>query len=324
MAVGIMAGSSAGIAAAATPANTLNLKVLVIGGVGGALNDPTTAAWDAALTQEGVPYTEVDASGTLGSETVGLPPLSSGTTGNYNGVVIADSPANFAAAALAPLFAYEAQFGVNQVDGYTAPFYGETIVAGGVLDGSIGTLSAAGMAALPSLAGPILFDTGTYGYSATVNAGAPFTPWLMCPSATVSSTASTALTPYDTTPVLPASCPSGDVLAGVYQHPSTDPQADVSELELNFDYNAKSIQWQLLAPGLINWVTQGTHLGLDRNYVEMDIDDTFTPDNAWSIAVHDNDYSDADSLRMDRQRRDHVGALVQPGPGERPGRPASW
>ena len=38
MAVGIMAGSSAGIAAAATPANTLNLKVLVIGGVGGALS----------------------------------------------------------------------------------------------------------------------------------------------------------------------------------------------------------------------------------------------------------------------------------------------
>ena len=154
MAVGIMAGSSAGIASAATTTNTLNLKVLVVGGVGGAANDPTTAAWDAALTQEGVPYTEVDASGTSGAETVSLPTLSSGATGNYNGVIIAGSPANFSAAALAPLFAYEAQFGVNQVDGYTAPFYGETIVAGGTLDGSIGTLSAAGMAALPSLAGP--------------------------------------------------------------------------------------------------------------------------------------------------------------------------
>ena len=89
------------------------------------------------------------------------------------------------------------------------------------------------------------------------------------------------------------------MLAGVYQHPSTDPQANVAELELNFDYNATQLQWQLLAPGLINWVTQDTHLGLDRNYVEMDIDDTFTPDNAWSTTVHDNDYSDADSLRMD-------------------------
>jgi hypothetical protein len=73
----------------------------------------------------------------------------------------------------------------------------------------------------------------------------------------------------------------------------------VSELALNFDYNATDLQWELLAPGLINWVTNDTHLGIDRNYVEMDIDDTFTPDNAWSSAVHDNDYSDADSQRMD-------------------------
>ncbi len=43
---------------------------------------------------------------------------------------------------------------------------------------------------------PILFDTGTYGYSATVNAAVyPFTPWLMCPSATVPAAASTALDP---------------------------------------------------------------------------------------------------------------------------------
>ena len=92
---------------------------------------------------------------------------------------------------------------------------------------------------------------------------------------------------------------AGHVLAGVYQHPATDPQANVSELELGFDYNASQLQWLLLAPGLINWVTQNTHLGMDRNYIEMDIDDTFTPDNAWSVAVHDNDYSDADSQRMD-------------------------
>ena len=75
----------------------------------------------------------------------------------------------------------------------------------------------------------------------------------------------------------------------------------MAELSLYFDYNSTQLQWLLLAPGLINWVTQGTHLGLDRNYVEMDIDDTFTPDNAWSTTVHDNDYSDADSQRMDAQ-----------------------
>ncbi len=220
-----------------------------------------------------MPYTEVTASGTTPNETVSLPTLSSGNVGNYNGVVIADSPADYAAGALTALDSYESTFGVRQIDGYTAPYLGETLVSGGVLDGTTGQLTAAGLAALPELAGPIPFDTGTYGYPASVNAGAPFTPWL------------------DNT--------AGNTLAGVYQHPSTDPQAGVSELELNFDYNASQLQWLLLAPGLINWVTQDTHLGLDRNYVEMDIDDTFTPDNAWSVAVHDNDYSDADSQRMD-------------------------
>jgi hypothetical protein len=71
-------------------------------------------------------------------------------------------------------------------------------------------------------------------------------------------------------------------MAGVYQHPSGDPQAGVAELALNFDYNASQLQWLLLAPGLINWVTQDTHLGLYRNYFGQDIDDNFIADNEWS------------------------------------------
>ncbi|HEY1671494.1 MAG TPA: putative Ig domain-containing protein [Streptosporangiaceae bacterium] len=75
-------------------------------------------------------------------------------------------------------------------------------------------------------------------------------------------------------------------MAGIYQHPtdstSNDPQAGVSELALNFNYNASQLQWLVLAPELINWVTQDTHLGLFRNYFGQDIDDVFIPDNEWS------------------------------------------
>src|ERR1019366_320689 len=42
------------------------------------------------------------------------------------------------------------------------------------------------------------------------------------------------------------------------------------------------LQWLLLAPGLINWVTQDTHLGLYRNYFGQDVDDNFISDNEWS------------------------------------------
>ncbi len=260
-------------AVAATTAPELTLNVLL---VGTGSTDPTTAAWASALANEGVAYTEATATGTYGAETVTLPALTTGSVGNFDAVVIADSPAGFASGQLTSLFSYESTYQVRQIDGYTAPYTGigeNDSSTTAVLDGTNGTLTAAGLAGLPALAGTVPFSTGTNGYPATAETGAPFTSWM---------TSST-----------------GSVLAGVYQHPATDPQAGVSELALNFDYNATDLQWELLAPGLINWVTNDTHLGLDRNYVEMDIDDTFTPDNAWSTTVHDNDYSDADSQRMD-------------------------
>ena len=248
-----MGGPAAPASAAGPP--TVNLKILLIG-EGSA--DPTTAAWQAALTSEGVPYTLVTASGSAPNETVSLPALSSGGTGNFNGVVIADSPADYAAGQLAALDSYESSFGVRQVDGYMfpSPALGVTDVTGGPLDGTTGTLTQAGLTAFPELKGPVPFDVGSYGYGATVDAGAPYTPFL--------------------------ADAAGHVMAGVYQHPDSDPQAGVAELALNFDYNTSQTQWLLLAPALINWVTQDTHLGLYRNYFGQDIDDVFIADNEWS------------------------------------------
>ena len=257
---GLAATAGAGAAAADTTPQTLNLKVLLIGE---GSTDPTTAAWASALSNEGVAFDEVTATGAVGSEQVSLPALSSGSTGNYNGVVIADSPTDYAAGQLSTLDTYESTFGVRQVDGYMFPnpnlgvtFSGTS----GALDGTTDTLTAAGLAAFPELKGPIPFDTGSFGYGATVNPGAPYTPFL-------TNTA-------------------GQAMAGVYQHPtdatSNDPQAGVSELALNFNYNASQLQWLLLAPELINWVTQDTHLGLFRNYFGQDIDDLFIADNEWS------------------------------------------
>ena len=279
-----MAGlTAAGAAASAATPPTLDLKVLLIGegtsANGENSTDVTTAAWESALTNEGVPYTEVDAIGSAPDETVTLPTLSSGGTGYYNAVVIADSPTDYAAGQLSALDTYESTFGVRQVDGYMFPnpALGVTYETGaGPLDGTTATLTSAGLAAFPELKGPVTFSTGTYGYPAAVNSGAPYTPLLE------NSTAG--------------------VLAGVYQHPTdaspADPQAGVSELALYFNYNANQNQWLELAPGLISWVTQDTYLGYYRNYVEMDIDDTFTPDDAWDTTDHTIDYADADSLRM--------------------------
>ncbi|HEY0805729.1 MAG TPA: putative Ig domain-containing protein, partial [Pseudonocardiaceae bacterium] len=239
---------------AATP-QRLDLSVLLIGT---GSSDPTTAAWQSALSSEGVAFTTATATGAAGSQTVSLPTLSTGDAGNFNGVVLADSPTNFAAGALNPLYDYESAFGVRQVDGYMfpSPSLGLTNGNGTPLDSTTAHLTPAGLAALPELKGPIPLDTGTFGYPASAVAGAPFTPWL--------------------------ANAAGNVLAGVYQHPSADRQANVSELTLTFDYNANQTQWLLLAPGLINWVTKDLHLGLYRNYFGEDVDDVFIADNEWS------------------------------------------
>jgi hypothetical protein len=259
--------AAAGPAAAATP-NTLDLKILLIG-TGSA--DPTTGAWEAGLADEGVPFTEVtaDTGGGSGGYTVTLPSLSSGTTGNFNGVVIADDPAAFASGQLSNLYSYESTFGVRQLDGYAfpTPTTGQTLMDSGALDGTTGTLTAAGQTAFPELNGPVPFDTGTFGFGSTAPTGGPFTPLIT-----------------DTFPATDTTPAQTLAVAGIYQHPTTgaDPQAGVSELALNFNYNANQLQWLLLAPGLINWVTQDTHLGLYRSYFGQDIDDNFIADNEWS------------------------------------------
>src|ERR1035441_6848938 len=104
------------VGAAAPP--TLNLNVLLIGT---GSSDPTTAAWQSALSSEGVAYTSVTASGSYGAETVTLPALTTGSVGNFNGVVLADSPTAFAAGQLSALFSYESSYGVRQIDGYMYP-----------------------------------------------------------------------------------------------------------------------------------------------------------------------------------------------------------
>jgi hypothetical protein len=242
-------------ASAAPPA--VQLRVLL---VGSGPTDATTSAWVHTLMSEGVPFTEVDTVGDLGAETVTLPALTSGATGLFNAVVLADSPFWFAAGQLDSLYAYEAAYGIRQVDGYIWPAgLGLTDVTAGPLDGITAQLTAAGLANLPSLKGPVPFSAGTYGYPSRVQSGAPFTPWLLDSS--------------------------GNVLAGVYQHPATDQQANVAELALTFDYSQYHLQWQLLAPGLIDWVTGGVHLGLYRNYFGEEVDDLFLSDNSWDSAL---------------------------------------
>ena len=242
----------------ATSSVRRDLRVLLIGGGSG---DPTTAAWQSRLGSEGVAYTLATASGSYGAETVSLPALTDPADPNhglFNGVVLADAPAALAAGQLAGVESYETTFGVRQLDGYAYPnpALGETAVTGGDQSGIVPTLTPSGLAAFPALKGPVQFDAGTYGYPSA--AGANFTSYL--------------------------NNSSGQTMMGVYSHPvsTSDPQSGVAELILNFNYGPTFLQWLILSPGLIDWVTRSTHLGLYRNYFGEEVDDVFVNDNSWS------------------------------------------
>jgi len=60
--------------------------------------------------------------------------------------------------------------------------------------------------------------------------------------------------------------------------PNGDAQSGVTELTLNFDYLATSLEWLLLSPGSSTGDAEHTR-GLYRNYFGQDIDDNFIADN---------------------------------------------
>ncbi len=273
------------VVAASAPAHAqgtpqLDLKVLLIGA---SSSDPVTLAWENQLTTEGVPYTVV-LPDPNNPALITLPPLvdpDNPDHGYYDGVVQIPSIYQFAWGTLYPVFSYESEFGVRQIDGYVYPvaaIQGITPDAGASnnLGSTTATLTPDGLATFSALAGPVPLDANSYGYPSTVDASGGDT----------------------VTPLLQTA--GGDTLMALDQHGpnSVTGQDNVSELSIAFDYNSTYSSWLELAPSLIDWVTDGVHLGLIRNYVEMNIDDTFTPDDAWSIATHSNDYAYADALRM--------------------------
>ena len=42
----------------------------------------------------------------------------------------------------------------------------------------------------------------------------------------------------------------------------------------------------MLAPGLVNWLTRGVHLGFDRSYLAVHVDDVLLPNVRWVPGVH--------------------------------------
>ncbi|WP_063774717.1 hypothetical protein [Kitasatospora azatica] len=257
------------------PAFRTDLRILVIDDGG-----PSVAAITAELTGEGIPFTAfnvydhnrptVDAA----FLTATLPDGS--VEAKYQGVVLSSAHAlGTGSAETVALDSYEQTYNVRQVDAstYPQPYSGLNWPQNpgylGALDGMTAQVSAAGAAGgFGYLKGAVPFEdnnpsvTESYGFLstplATQDAGASFTPLVEMP--------------------IPGTTANGSLL-GVYHHDGHD------ELVVTFAYNSYQRQWRLLARGLVDWLTQGVHLGFDRNYFSVQVQNVLLSDSRWSSTL---------------------------------------
>jgi hypothetical protein len=261
-------GATASIAA---PSPRIDMKVLLLSATG---NEPTTAAWEATLKREGVPYDSLVA-------TPGHTPYTADTFADtlpdgtprakYQAVIVAtgglvyqNDSGQFVSALSTDewqtLATYEATYGIRQVTGvvYPTPEYGLNYpTVSGDQGGVVGSLTAAGKLAFPYLNGPVPIEKGAYGYQAT-------------PASATAANFQTLV-----------AGPSNAALLGVYTR-SDGRQEMVSTV----DANPYQLHNMLLRHGMLNWVTRGVYFGSERYYMTVHVDDVFLSSDHWDTTTH--------------------------------------
>lgn len=285
--------------AAAAPPPRIDLRVLVVSDGG-----PATDAIAAELDTAGTPYTEIDLTrsdrpvidaGYLADTVDGR------DRARFQAVVLPnDNPFPADSPEMAALVAYERAYDIPQVDAYTYarpetglqyPVYGGY---SGSVDGVQAQVTDAGRTGpFGYLDGPVPFEDNSpsvgesYAYLSTPAAGADFTPYVQAP--------------------IPGTAKQGS-LVGEYRHDGR------RELVVTFVYNQYQQQFRLLARGIVEWMTDGVHLGASRNYFAVHVDDVFAADDRWNSTLNctpgDVDCTDPnatpDPIRMTAADVDHA------------------
>jgi hypothetical protein len=259
----ITLGLAAPGASAATDPR-IDLRVLVVDDGAGPVGAIT-----AQLRSEGIPYTTVrlDDSGRPAITAAFLSDTAGGRPrAKFQGVVLPnEAPFGAGSAEQTALETYEKTYGIPQLDAYTWAHpevgldYTDSNGYAGTLDGRTATVSEAGRAgAFGYLKGAFSFEDNSssvdesYGFVAQPRTG---------------------FTSLVDTPV-PGGTGTGSLL-GEYTHDGR------RELVVTFAYNEYQQQFRVLGRGMVEWLTQGVHLGQARNYFAVHVDDVFAPDARW-------------------------------------------
>lgn len=260
-----LSSAAGGTAAADTPesvANKVHLRVLVLSD--GSAN---VSAIAAELDREGVPTTVVDV-GSGSTTVIDRAFLADDATheARFQGIVLPGASA-LSADEMAVLAGYERDYGIREVVAYAYPnaALGMTSPAyTGVLDGSPLTVAPAGAdAGFGYLSGRLQVDDidasvpEVYGYLASgldpAPAGESYVPLIEATAGGVTGS-----------------------IVGVH---TVDGR---SQLVITAAFDAYQRYFQELGHGVVTWLTRGVHLGYQRNYFSVHVDDVFMADSQWS------------------------------------------
>ena len=223
------------------------------------------------LTRIGIPVDVLDLNDP-GRPRIDAALLADDARARFQGVVLPDhAPKSLPVTELAALHAYERRFGIRQLDASVPaqPAVGLVEPVGatgysGPFDGGTAQLTPEALAGEFAYArGPVPFPDENPAVDDTfVQMARPLAGFR---------------------PLLTATAPDGKrsgALAGVLTAGGRE------ELVLTFAYDADARALQVLGPGLVAWLTRGVHLGFDRSYLAVHVDDVLLPNVRWVPGVH--------------------------------------
>jgi hypothetical protein len=257
----------------------IRMQLLLLGLTGA---EPAFTGWSLGLTRAGVPFDAV----ALKDLTTPNEFVDASGGARYQGIILSD--AGLIEMALEPadrelLEGLERDLGLRRLTAYAYPGPEHGLLTptwSGKLEEVEARLTPAGRRVFPYLNERLPIDPGSWVYLARPESPERFETLVAGPEDTA--------------------------LVGIHRH--ADGREEMVQL---FDANPYQSQGQILRRGQLDWLTGGTHLGYERNYLSVQVDDVLLANHSWSVNGHRSDQRPEARMRMSAADGEHAAQWVR-------------